>query len=232
VEDRSAKVRGLFAAIAGRYDLVNRVVSLGIDSRWRRRLVALARLGPRSAVLDVAAGTGDVTLALARLGAPARVVSTDLVPSMLALARNKLWGFEGATAIDFVVADGQRLPFADARFDALTVAFGVRNMADRAAHFAEALRVLRPGGRYLCLEFTRPPNAAFRAVYHLYLRAVVPAVGGLLSGDRPAYRYLNDSIRAFPDQAGLAAEMRAAGFADVRWHDLTFGVVAIHVGVR
>jgi demethylmenaquinone methyltransferase/2-methoxy-6-polyprenyl-1,4-benzoquinol methylase len=228
-EATTERVRTIFSRIAPTYDLLNHLTSFGIDRRWRRRAVELADLRAGDRVLDLAAGTGDLTLALARQARPAEVVSTDFVGEMLEIGREKTREYRGPTTIVFQEADAQALPFEDASFDAATIAFGVRNLPDRSANFREVHRVLRPGGRYVVLEFSTPHPAPIRWGYHLYLRHVVPTVGGLVSGDRAAYRYLNDSIRRFPSQAGLARELVMAGFRDVAWHDLTFGVVSVHV---
>ena len=226
------KVQGVFSRIAPTYDLLNRLISFGTDEGWRRRTVAMAELTPDSRVLDLAAGTGDLTMALARHGAPAEVLSTDFVPEMLEIAKPKVAAYDGPTRIAFQVEDAQRLTLADESFDVVTVGFGVRNMPDRAANFHEVLRVLKPGGRYLILEFTTPPFAPFRWVYHWYIRTFIPFVGGLISGERAAYQYLNDSIRLFPPQEALAKELRAAGFRDVTWRNMTFGVVAVHLAMK
>ncbi len=226
------RVRHIFSSIAPAYDRFNRLSSLGIDRYWRWRAVSLAGLTPDSEVVDLAAGTGDLTLALARQGRPARVLSTDFVPEMLEVGRGKAAAYDGPTAIDFAVVDAQDLPFDDACVDVVTAAFGVRNLPDRAANFREVLRVLRPGGRYVILEFSRPPFGPFRALYHVYLRTVIPALGGWLSGDRASFQYLNDSILQFPGQVALAGELHRAGFEAVRWHNLTFGVVAVHVAIK
>jgi demethylmenaquinone methyltransferase/2-methoxy-6-polyprenyl-1,4-benzoquinol methylase len=226
------RVRGIFSGIAGRYDLFNRLSSLGVDRGWRRAAVDAATLGPSSRALDICAGTGDLTLEIARRARPAEVIGSDFVPEMLALAEPKVAAFDGPTTITLQVADAQALPFADSEFDAVTVAFGVRNLPDRAANFAEVLRVLRPGGRYVILDFSRPTSGPVRTVYHVYLRHVIPALGALLTRDRASFAYLNDSIRAFPDQSALARELEAAGFSAVTWRDLTFGIVALHVAVK
>lgn len=223
------RVKGIFTRIAPSYDLFNILSSFGIDRLWRRSTVRLARVDDRSVVLDLAAGTGDLTMAFARLGKPASILSTDFVPEMLNVGERKAAAYDGPTKIEFEVADAQDLPFEDGRFDIATVAFGVRNLPDRPANFREVRRVLKPGGRYVILEFTRPPNPLVRWLYHRYLHAVIPALGGLLTGDRPSFQYLNDSIRAFPTQLALASELRAAGFTRVAWHNLTFGIVAVHI---
>lgn len=226
------RVHGIFSNIARRYDLLNLLMSFGLDRHWRRVTVRLAELTPRSEALDLCAGTGDLTLALARRGRPASVTGTDFVPEMLGVAEQKLVRYTGEAKVTFSVADAQDLPFAAESFDVVTVAFGVRNLPDRAANFREVLRVLRPGGRYLILEFSTPPNRAFRALVRAYDRLVVPLLGALVAGDRASYQYLNDSIVAFPDQKSLAAELRAAGFSAVTWRNLTGGVVAVHVAVK
>lgn len=226
------RVSAIFANIAPGYDAFNAVASFGIDRLWRRVLVRTAALTPASRVLDLAAGTGDLSLALARQGRPASVLGTDFSREMLEVASHKGERYVGDTELRFEVQDAQALTLADGSFDTVTVAFGVRNFPDRAANFAEVLRVLKPGGRYLILEFSRPPFAPFRALYHFYLNVGIPLIGGLLTRDRESFVYLNRSIRSFPAQDELAVELRAAGFRDVSWRNLTFGVVAIHVGVR
>ncbi|MGV8083249.1 MAG: bifunctional demethylmenaquinone methyltransferase/2-methoxy-6-polyprenyl-1,4-benzoquinol methylase UbiE [Coriobacteriia bacterium] len=226
------RVSAIFSRIAGRYDLFNILVSFGIDRLWRRSLVRLARLSPESRVLDLCSGTGDLALALATLGRPSEVVATDFVPEMLAVAKEKAERRDLPCPVSFSVADAQQIPFADESFDVATVAFGVRNIPDRALNFAEALRVLKPGGRYVVLEFSRPVFGPWRVLYHAYLRVVIPAIGWLLTGDYAGYRYLNDSIRQFPRQEVLAEELRQAGFESVVWKNLTGGIVAIHVAEK
>lgn len=223
------RVRSIFARIAPGYDSFNAIASLGIDRLWRRALVRIACLDPETRVLDLAAGTGDLSLAIAREGRPASVLATDFSPEMLEVAQRKAAAYDGPTRLEFQVADAQALDLPDSSFDVVTVAFGVRNFPDRAANFREVLRVLAPGGRYVILEFSRPPFAPFRALYHLYLNVVIPLIGGLRTGDKASFVYLNHSIRTFPPQSALASELLAAGFRDVIWRNLTFGIVAIHV---
>jgi demethylmenaquinone methyltransferase/2-methoxy-6-polyprenyl-1,4-benzoquinol methylase len=225
-------VQGIFSRIAGRYDLLNILLSFGLDRLWRRRTVRMAELTPRDDALDLCAGTGDLSLALATQGRPRSVTGTDFVPEMLEVAQHKLADYRGETPITFSLADAQALPFDDESFDVVTVGFGVRNLPDREANFREVHRVLRPGGRYLILEFSTPPNGLWRALVHFYNGTVVPFVGGIISGDRASYQYLNDSIRAFPDQERLAAELRAAGFSSVEWRNLSGGIVAVHRSVK
>jgi demethylmenaquinone methyltransferase/2-methoxy-6-polyprenyl-1,4-benzoquinol methylase len=223
------RVKRIFSTIAPSYDAFNALSSLGIDRLWRRATVRLAEPDGDSVVLELAAGTGDLTMAFARLGRPASVLSTDFVPEMLQVGKRKAATYHGPTKIDFAVVDAQDLPFADASFDIVTIAFGVRNLPERGRNFAEVLRVLKPGGRYVILEFSKPTLAPFRVFYHFYLKTVIPFLGGLLTHDRASFVYLNDSIRAFPPQVALASELRAAGFKNVSWHNLTFGVVAVHI---
>lgn len=226
------RVRAIFAKIAPGYDTFNAIASMGIDRLWRRAVVRICALTPASRVLDLAAGTGDLSLALATQGRPASVLGTDFSPEMLAVATRKGETYRGDTALAFQVEDAQALTLPDEAFDVVTVAFGVRNFPDRAANFREVLRVLSPGGRYVILEFSRPPFAPFRWIYHVYLNVVIPLVGGMLTGDRESFDYLNRSIKSFPRQAALAAELKAAGFSSVTWRNLTFGIVAVHVAVK
>jgi demethylmenaquinone methyltransferase / 2-methoxy-6-polyprenyl-1,4-benzoquinol methylase len=226
------KVQGIFTKIAPGYDRFNHLASFGIDRSWRKATVLAARLTPQSRVLDIASGTGDLALALARQAQPAEVLATDFVPEMLEIGHRKAQSYTGPTRIEFQVADAQSLPIPDHTFDAATVAFGVRNFPNRMANFCEVVRVLKPGGRYVILEFSKPRNKVFRGFYHFYLRHVIPLIGGIVAGDRASFVYLNDSIRAFPDQEALASELRCAGFSEVSYTNLTGGIVAIHVGVK
>ncbi len=231
-EATTERVRGIFSTIAGRYDSFNALASMGIDRGWRRSLVKACALTADSRVLDLCAGTGDVSLAIARQAAPREVVVTDFTPEMLEIAEEKAAGYTGPTRLTFAHADAQDLPFEDESFDVATVAFGVRNLPERDRNFSEVLRVLKPGGRYVILEFSRPPFALWRGVYHVYLRHAIPAIGGVLTGERAGFVYLNDSIRRFPAQAALASEMREAGFSAITWRDLTGGIVALHTAVK
>jgi demethylmenaquinone methyltransferase/2-methoxy-6-polyprenyl-1,4-benzoquinol methylase len=225
------KVKGIFSTIAGGYDRMNSIISLGMHHRWRRRLVSEAALTRGCAVLDVASGTGDVALEIARTGLPARIVATDFVAEMLDIAKVKSAAYDGPVELVFEIQDGQALTFPDAVFDVVTVSFGIRNMPDRGSGFREAYRVLKPSGRYVILEFSRP-HAWVRPFFNLYTGAIVPWLGAIVAGDRASYQYLNDSIRAFPPQEALASELRAAGFVDVRWVDMLFGGVALHIATK
>lgn len=229
--EKRAYVRRIFSEIAPRYDLLNRVLSLGVDRAWRRR--ALAALGwarrPAGVYLDLCAGTLDVGALLARQpGFAGLVVGADFAVPMLRAGAGKRGRAGGALVA--VGADALALPLAGASVDGALVAFGIRNVADLDTALAEVRRVLRPGARFVVLEFTTPPNAAVRAAYHAYFHRVLPALGRLVSGHPTAYAYLPRSVAHFPREDALAARMRAAGFADVRWERLTLGVAAIHVG--
>lgn len=231
-EATAERVHGIFSGIADSYDLFNRLSSLGVDRSWRKAAVEAAHLGHDCRVLDICAGTGDLTFELAQRAEPAEVVCTDFVSEMLAVAEKKAARYSGPTTLTFSVVDAQELPFEDGSFDAVTVAFGVRNLPDRAANFREVKRVLKPGGRYVVLEFSRPPFPPWRYLYHFYLRTVIPTLGMMLTRDRESFQYLNDSILRFPDQASLAAELRAAGFSAISWKNLTGGIVAVHTAVK
>jgi demethylmenaquinone methyltransferase / 2-methoxy-6-polyprenyl-1,4-benzoquinol methylase len=223
----------MFGRIAHRYDLANRVLSGGIDIYWRSCLVgAVRKSGPRD-VLDLATGSGDVALALARaLPLGVRVLGMDFCAPMIVEAEAKKAAHPGLyPSVEFRQGDGLALPLPDASFDAVTIAFGIRNMADRARCLSEIRRVLRPGGRLFILEFSKPWTP-LRPLYDLYLHRVLPKVAGMVTGDRSAYEYLCGSIAAFPDRHALSAEIRAAGFGDVDVSRLTTGIVALHSARR
>lgn len=226
-----SKIQSMFSGIAPRYDLLNHVLSLGLDFHWWRAMAKASGAAPGRRMLDVAAGTGDSSLALARRGA--EVVSTDFTMGMLALgpAKFRRKGLAGL-AWASVGADAQALPFADRSFDGVTICYGIRNVERRPLAYGEFLRVLKPGGRLTILEFSRPRRAWLRALYDFYSLKALPRLGGWISGDASAYTYLPESIRAFPDQGALAAELELAGFSEVAWSDLTGGIVALHTGKK
>jgi demethylmenaquinone methyltransferase / 2-methoxy-6-polyprenyl-1,4-benzoquinol methylase len=227
-------VNSMFARIAHRYDVANRCLSGGIDLWWRRKLVAaVRRVRPRT-VLDLATGSGDVAFALARGLAPdTTILGMDFCQPMLDEAETKKAAADGAryARVRFQPGDGMALPLADASFDAVTIAFGLRNMADRHQALGEMQRVLRPGGSLFVLEFSQP-YAWFRPCYLFYLRRVLPRLAQALTGDRAAYVYLNETIEEFPGRQRLAQEIAAAGFASVRARALTFGIAALHEAAR
>jgi len=221
------QVQAMFSGIAGKYDYLNHVLSLGTDFYWWRRMARRSGAGPGRRFLDVAAGTGDSSLALARRGAD--VVSSFFTLEMLKLGPGKFQRRgRGRLIWASVGADAQRLPFRGASFDGITICYGIRNVEDRPRAYREFLRVLKPGGRLTILEFSRPRFAWLRFLYDTYSRHILPRIGGWISGSPDAYSYLPASIRAFPDQPALAAELAAAGFEAIRWSNLTGGIVALH----
>lgn len=224
-----ALVNAMFARIARRYDLANHVLSGGADFRWRRRLVAAVRRARPRAVLDLATGSGDVALALARALPPAvEITGMDFCAPMLAEAEAKKRRAGGCANLNFRPGDGLALPLADASVDVVTIAFGLRNMADRDRALREMRRVLRPPrGRLFALEFSQP-YAWFRPLYYFYLKRIVPRLGTLITGERGAYEYLCGSIEQYPDRATLCDEFRAAGFPMVSATPMTLGLVALH----
>lgn len=224
-------VNSMFSRIARRYDSANRLLSGGIDQWWRRRLVRrVKRAAPRD-VLDLATGSGDVAFALAKALPPdSRIVGMDFCQPMLdqAIAKQTADASRGPN-IRFQQGDGLALPCADAAFDAVTISFGLRNMADRHRALSEMRRVLRPGGHVHVLEFSQPYRW-FRPFYYLYTKRILPGIAGLITGDRAAYDYLNASIEAYPDHSGIAEELRRAGFRQVFATRMTLGIVALHTG--
>jgi demethylmenaquinone methyltransferase/2-methoxy-6-polyprenyl-1,4-benzoquinol methylase len=229
-----AAVNTMFAQVAQRYDRANRILSCGVDLWWRRRLVKSVRTYQPARILDLATGSGDVAFALARGLAPGvRITGMDFCQPMLevALAKQIIAGDPRLATVTFAPGDGLNLPLPDASFEAVTIAFGLRNMADRARALAEMRRVLVPGGWLHVMEFSQPAPW-LRPFYYFYMRRISPRIAGLVTGEPAAYRYLCDSIEKFPDCAGLATEISAAGFARVRATSLTGGMVAIHTGQR
>jgi demethylmenaquinone methyltransferase/2-methoxy-6-polyprenyl-1,4-benzoquinol methylase len=226
------RIRSMFAGIAPRYDLLNHLLSANRDRGWRRATVAAAEVLPGQPVLDVCTGTGDLALEWGRtLGERSAVVGTDFCEPMVRLGLEKVRR-EGLR-VRLGVADTLRLPFPDGAFQAVSVGFGIRNVADLGAGVAEMARVVRRGGRVVILEFTRPANPAFRFLYYVYFLLLLPLLGNLVSGSRQnAYGYLPRSVLSFPDRERLARVMEGAGLADVRIRDLSLGIVTVHVGVK
>jgi demethylmenaquinone methyltransferase/2-methoxy-6-polyprenyl-1,4-benzoquinol methylase len=230
--EQAHRVREMFATIAGRYDLLNHLLSGNIDRRWRR-LVAKTLFATVSnseaRILDVACGTGDLSLSLFEAG-QARIVGIDFCRPMLAIAASKAARL--SANLPFVEGDALDLPFGDCSFEAVTIAFGLRNLTSVERGFKELLRVLKPGGRVAVLEFSKPRALVLRSLFRIYFTKVLPLFGGWISGSKSAYEYLPDSVSRFPDQEELAGMMRAAGFAEVSYQNLTGGIAALHVGTR
>lgn len=229
--DFAGQVNRMFDRIAARYDAMNSVMTAGLHHRWRERAAERAELRPGDAALDVCCGTGDLAFELMRRVSPGgHVVGCDFSEPMLDLAREKA-AKRGADGVRFEWADALRLPYDADRFDAVTVGFGVRNLADLDRGLAEMSRVLRPGGRLVVLEITQPSRPPLSTFYSLWFDRIVPLLGRL-AGDSEAYSYLPESVRSFPSPRGLAAKMEAAGLGRIRWTILAGGIVAIHSGVR
>lgn len=228
-DDKARLVRGVFDSVAPRYDLMNDLMSLGVHRLWKAALVRALRPRPGMALLDVAGGTGDIAVAAVAEGAQAVVV--DINEDMAAAGRDRALD-RGRLDVGWAVADAEALPFADMSQDAVTIAFGLRNVTGRGKALSEMRRVLKPGGRFFCMEFSHVEAPALRNLYERYAFGVLPRLGALVAGDADAYRYLAESIARFPDREALAASMRAAGFGRVRWSILSGGIVALHRGWR
>ncbi len=228
--EKASKVRGVFDSVASRYDVMNDLMSLGLHRAWKAYTLAVAGLRGGERVLDIAGGTGDLARAFARkVGPTGCVMHTDINEAMLRRGRDRL--LDEGLVLPTAICDGEKLPFRSASFDLVSVAFGLRNMTHKEQALAEMSRVLREGGRLLVLEFSQvaPP---LRKAYDWYSFNVLPQIGRWVAGDADSYRYLAESIRMHPPQAELKAMMKAAGFGHVDVHNLSAGVVALHVGIR
>lgn len=229
--DRATRVRRLFDAIARRYDRINDLQSAGLHRLWKRRVVKLAGVGPGDRVLDVCCGTGDVAMRLARAGA--EVTAVDFSEAMLAVARQRARRWRGvAGRVRFLQADAMRLPFADDAFDAVTIAYGLRNLADWRAGLRELIRVTRPGGRVVILDFGKPGCGWWRRLYFGYLRWIVPLWGSWVAGDRSAYAYILESLEAYPAQPGVARALHELGCEPVEVINLLGGAMSLHRGIK
>ncbi len=225
-------VRAMFDAIAPRYDLLNSVLSARLHHSWRRAAAAQTGLKSGDSALDICTGTADLAFELARLvGLSGQVIGSDFSAPMLELGEQKRQ-VRRTEQLRLMLADAQNLPFETNTFDAVTVAFGIRNVADRQQGFNEMARVTRPGGRVVVLEFNQPRNPLFAALYRWYSFHIMPRIGGLISGRKEAYEYLPSSVAAFPSRNEIAEEMRRAGLTRVRYADLTLGIVVIHSGEK
>ncbi len=224
-------VRAVFDSVAPRYDLMNDVMSLGVHRIWKRLLVTALNPRPTHTLLDLASGTGDISFGWRRAGG-GPVVLSDINPAMLGVGRDRAIARGLVADFFYLVADAEALPLPDRTFDSVSMAFGLRNCTDKPAVLAEARRVLKPGGRFFCLEFSALQVAVMQPAYDAWSFQVLPRLGKMIAGDADSYRYLAESIRMFPDQETLAAMMRAAGFARVGVRNLSGGIAAIHSGWR
>ena len=230
-DEKRHKVREVFDSVAGRYDIMNDLMSLGVHRLWKREFVAMMDPRPHRTLLDLAGGTGDISLRwLAAGGGP--VLMTDINEAMLRVGRGRAEERARIEGIGFAVADAEALPLRDSCVDRVSIAFGLRNCTDKDRVLAEARRVLKPGGRFFCLEFSRLQVAAAQPLYEKWSFVALPAIGARVAQDRESYQYLAESIRMFPDQETLAGMMRRAGFERVSYRNLSGGIAAIHSGWR
>jgi demethylmenaquinone methyltransferase/2-methoxy-6-polyprenyl-1,4-benzoquinol methylase len=234
-DEKAPLVRGVFTSVASRYDLMNDLMSGGVHRLWKTAMIDWLMPRPGQAFLDLAGGTGDIAFRiLDRLSpeAPGRLVVCDLTPGMIAVGRDRALDRGRLTGIDWVCGDAEDLPFAAQGYDAVTIAFGLRNVTDIDDALAEARRVLKPGGRFLCLEFSRVVLPLLAELYDRYSFTVLPRLGELVAGDAESYRYLVESIRRFPAQEDLAARITAAGLGQVKVRNLSGGIAALHSAWR
>jgi len=233
IQEKTNLVREVFSSVAGKYDLMNDLMSLGIHRLWKRDFVANSGIRTGHKVLDLAGGTGDITALLSeRVGLRGWVLLTDINADMLQLGRHRLEDRGICGNVHYALVNAEQLPFANGEFDAVTIAFGLRNVTDKDAALREMFRVLRPGGRALILEFSSVRSPALKKAYDRYSFDVLPLLGRLVANDAGSYRYLAESIRQHPPQEELAEMMQQAGFSQVRFRDLSAGIVAVHSGLH
>jgi len=231
--DKAGRVRSVFASVAGKYDVMNDLMSFGVHRLWKQFTLSLTGLRPGGCALDVAGGTGDLCAGLLRqVGKSGRVVLSDVNPKMLEIGRDRLLDRGFAGNFECIIADAERLPFKDNAFDCVTIGFGLRNVTDKSAALNAMYRVLKPGGQLLVLEFSTPVAPGLKPIYDAYSFKVLPLLGRLVARDEASYRYLAESIRMHPNQETLLDMLEAAGFAQARYHNLTGGIVALHRGYK
>lgn len=231
--DKANLVAGVFHSVAGKYDLMNDVMSFGIHRLWKRFTIDCSGVRSGQKVLDLAGGTGDLAAKFSRIVGPTgEVVLADINDSMLQVGRDKLRDMGIVGNVSYVQADAEKLPFADNTFDLITIAFGLRNVTDKDAALRSMLRVLKPGGRLLVLEFSKPNVEMLSKAYDLYSFHIMPKMGEFIANDKDSYQYLAESIRMHPDQETLKEMMETAGFERVDYHNLTGGIVALHRGFK
>jgi demethylmenaquinone methyltransferase / 2-methoxy-6-polyprenyl-1,4-benzoquinol methylase len=230
---KAERVRAVFSSVAGKYDLMNDLMSLGAHRLWKHFTLSLTGLKAGQRALDVAGGTGDLALGLARqVGKTGHVVLSDINPDMLSAGRDRLIDAGFAGNVQCVLADAERLPWPNDCFDCVTIGFGLRNVTDKAAALSSLYRVLKPGGQLLVLEFSTPLAPGLKPIYDAYSFGVLPRLGEWVAKDAASYRYLAESIRMHPDQETLLAMLNEAGFGQTRYHNLTGGIVAVHRGYK
>ena len=233
VEEKAQKVGEVFHSVAARYDLMNDLMSLGIHRLWKRYTIEMSAARPGQTILDIAGGTGDLTMKFSRIvGKTGKVILADINASMLSVGRDKLLDHGYAGNIEYVQANAESLPFEDNTFDCITISFGLRNVTDKQKALESMYRVLKPGGRCLVLEFSKPTNDLLEKVYDRYSFTLLPMMGRLVTNDAESYRYLAESIRMHPDQNKLKHMMRKAGFENTEYFNLTGGIVALHRGFK
>lgn len=233
VEEKASRVAHVFHSVAQRYDVMNDLMSMGIHRLWKRVTIEKAAVRPGQTILDIAGGTGDLTAKFAkRVGPTGRVVLADINASMLSVGRDKLMNQGIGHKVEYVQANAECLPFPDNTFDRITIAFGLRNVTDKDKALRSMARVLKPGGRLLVLEFSKPTNSLFEKIYDQYSFQVLPRIGKLITHDADSYRYLAESIRMHPDQETLKGMMKQAGLDRVDYINMTNGIVALHTGIK
>jgi len=233
IREKAERVRAVFESVAGKYDVMNDLMSFGVHRLWKRFTLSLTGLKPGQNALDVAGGTGDLALGLLRqVGKDGRVVLSDINPRMLEVGRDRLLDAGHVGNVQCLVADAERLPFGDNSFDCITIGFGLRNVTDKAAALHSMYRVLKPGGQLLVLEFSTPVAKGLKPLYDAYSFNVLPLLGRLVAEDSASYQYLAESIRMHPNQETLLEMLQSAGFAQARYHNLSGGIVALHRGYK
>jgi len=231
--EKAGRVRSVFESVAGKYDVMNDLMSLGTHRLWKRFTLSLTGLRPGQFALDVAGGTGDLAIGMARqVGKTGRVVLSDINAAMLERGRDRIIDAGAARQVSCSLANAECLPFADNSFNCVTIGFGLRNVTDKPAALASMLRVLKPGGQLLVLEFSKPVAPGLKPLYDAYSFKVLPVLGRLVARDAASYQYLAESIRMHPDQETLLEMMRTAGFEQTRYHNLSGGIVAVHRGYK
>ena len=231
--EKAGRVREVFDSVAAQYDLMNDLMSGGLHRLWKRFTIELSAVRSGQTVLDIAGGTGDLAAKFSKLvGADGKVILADINAAMLSVGRDRLIDKGALSNIDVVQTDAQFLPFEDNSIDCITIAFGLRNVTDKAKALKSMHRVLKPGGRLLVLEFSKPTSPLLSKVYDAYSFSALPAMGKLITDDADSYRYLAESIRKHPDQESLLEMVEDAGFVDCRYHNMTGGIVAVHRGIK